>query len=258
MGADFMDYIIADPVVIPSGDERYYSERIIRLPNSYQPNDSLRPIASCTDDRASLGLPEDGFVFCCFNQGYKIGPREFDIWMWLLREAEGSVLWLLHCGETAEANLRKEAVARDVDPARLVFAPKRPHAEHLARHRHADLFIDTFAVNAHTTSSDALWGGLPVLTLAGRQFAARVAASLVTAVGLPELVATSEEDYARKALELVLMPEKLTALRARLAENRLTHPLFNSAGYARHIEAAFEAAHQRRLQGLAPEHIRIG
>jgi len=258
LGADFMDYLIADPVVVPAGDERYYSERIIRLPGSYQPNDDRRPIADLADDRASLGLPEDGFVFCCFNQGYKIGPREFDIWMWLLREVPGSVLWLLHCGETAEANLRKEATARGVDPARLVFAAKLPHAEHLTRHRHADLFLDTFAVNAHTTASDALWGGLPVLTLAGKQFAARVAASLVTAVGLPDLVASTEEDYARMAFELALSPERLAAIRARLAENRLSHPLFDTIRYARHIEAAFEAVHERRLQGLAPDHITIG
>lgn len=257
IGVDFMDYLIADPIVVPPGDEGYYSERIIRLPGSYQPNDNQREIATIADDRRSLGLPDDGFVFCCFNQGYKIGPAEFDIWMALLREVEGSVLWLLGCSDLAEANLRKEAGARGVDPARLVFAPKRKHAEHLARQRHADLFLDTFAVNAHTTASDALWGGLPVLTLAGRQFAARVAASVVHAVGLPELIAVSASDYAQKALDLATTPPKLAAIRARLAANRLTHPLFDTVSYARRIEAAYEAAHQRRLQDLPPDHIWI-
>lgn len=258
MGLPEMDYIIADSIVIPEGEERGYSERIVRLPHSYQPNDDQRAIAELNEDRQSCGLPEKGFVFCCFNQSYKIGPREFDIWMPLLREVEGSVLWLLNCSPKAKENLQKEAAARGVDPARLVFAGVREHSQHLARIRHADLFLDTFNVNAHTTASDALWGGLPVLTLAGRQFAARVGASLVNAVGLPEMIVQTEQAYFDKALELARSPEKMAAIKGQLAINRLSQPLFDTAGYARQIEAAYEAVHRRRLDGLAPDHIRIG
>ncbi|MFT3964481.1 MAG: tetratricopeptide repeat protein [Sphingobium sp.] len=258
VGGDFMDYMIADDIVLPEGDETYYSERIIRLPDSYQPNDNQRPIGTCPDDRTALGLPAEGFIFCSFNNNYKISPAEFDIWMRLLHQVEGSVLWLFQGNEWAAANLRKEAEKRGIDPARLVFAERRGQSDHLARHRHADLFLDTFAVNAHTTASDALWTGVPVLTLAGRQFAARVAASLLSAIGLPDLIATSEGEYEEKALELARSPEKLAELKARLDANRLTAPLFDTARYTRQIEAAYEAAHQRRLDGLAPDHIRIG
>lgn len=257
IGADFLDYIIADPVVIPQGLEQHYSEKVIRLPSSYQANDNQRIIGSCTQDRTELGLPEDGFVFCSFNQNYKISPREFSIWMRLLQQVEGSVLWLIHSNQWAADNLRAEAQKRGVDPSRLIFAEKLPHADHLARHKHADLFLDSFAVNAHTTASDALWGGLPVLTLAGRQFAARVGASLLTAIGLPDLITTSEEEYEAKALELAQSPEKLAAIRKRLAENRLTMPLYDTVAHTRAIEAAYEAAHARRMQGLKPDHISI-
>jgi predicted O-linked N-acetylglucosamine transferase (SPINDLY family) len=257
MGMPTMDYILADHVVIPQGYEAGYSEKIIRLAGSYQPNDDQRAIAEISEGRQSFGLPESGFVFCCFNQSYKIGPAEFDVWMRLLREVEGSVLWLLRGSTKAQANLRKEAAARGVDPDRLVFAALSPHAQHLARMRFADLFLDTFNVNAHTTASDALWGGLPVLTLAGHQFAARVGASLVEAVGMPEMIVRTEDEYFAKALELARSPEKLAALTAKLAANRRTHPLFDTIGYARRIEAAYEAVHQRRMDGLAPVDIDI-
>ncbi|USI75028.1 O-linked N-acetylglucosamine transferase family protein [Sphingomonas morindae] len=257
LGGDFMDYLVADPVVVPPGAEPGYAEKLIRLPFSYQPNDDQRPILPLDASRAALGLPETGFVFCCFNQGYKIGPREFDIWTRLLREVPGSVLWLLDCGATATANLRREADRRGIDPARLVFAPKLAHGLHLGRQRHADLFLDSFAVNAHTTASDALWGGLPVLTLAGRQFAARVAASLVVAAGLDELVATSEAAYFETALALARDPARLAALRARLATRRTTCPLFDTKGYTRALEAGFAAAWQRHVEGRAPDHIWI-
>jgi predicted O-linked N-acetylglucosamine transferase (SPINDLY family) len=257
MGAGFIDYLLADRVVVPEAERRFYDESLIYLPDSYQPNDDRRPIIESDATRAELGLPEDGFVFCCFNQNYKISPREFAIWMGLLAEVEGSVLWLLRSNEWAEANLRREAAARGVDPARLVFAPTLPHAEHLGRLKHADLFLDTFNVNAHTTASDALWAGLPVLTRAGRQFAARVCASLVNAVGLPELVTDSDGSYAARALDLARDPSRLAALRARLAENRLTHPLFATAAYARRLEAAYEAVHRRRVEGLAPADMSI-
>jgi predicted O-linked N-acetylglucosamine transferase (SPINDLY family) len=257
LGADFMDYIIADPVVIPEGESLHYSEKIIRLPGSYQANDNHRVIGDSCGDRASFGLPSEGFVFCCFNQTYKIGPREFDIWMRLLHNVKGSVLWLFRSNRRAEDNLRREAATRGINPERLIFAQKLPNAEHLARHRHADLFLDTFAVNAHTTASDALWGGLPVLTMAGRQFAARVGASLLTAIGLPDLITSSEAEYEAKAIELALSPDRLALAKKRLDENRTTYPLFDTIGYARHIEAAFEAVHRRHQDGLQPEHMSI-
>jgi len=257
IGADFLDYIIADPVLIPEGQEHFFSEQVIRLPGSYQPNDDRRVIGACPADPTALGLPEEGFVFCSFNQNWKIGPREFAIWMRLLHQVEGSVLWLIRSNPWAETRLREEARSRGVDPARLVFADKLPQAAHLARHAHADLFLDSFTVNAHTTASDALWAGLPVLTLPGRQFAARVGASLLTAVDLPDLIATCEADYEAKALDLARRPDALARVKARLAANRLTAPLFDTQAYARGIEAAYAAAHARRAAGLSPAPIRI-
>lgn len=252
MGADGIDYIIADPVVIPPSSRDFYSEQVIYLPGSYQPNDDQRAIAETGATRADFGLPEDGFVFCCFNHTYKICPKVFDIWMRLLDRTEGSVLWLLGSKETAKVNLRKEAALRGIDPDRLIFADGLPHDEHLARLRLADLFVDTFAVNAHTTASDALWAGVPVVTLAGEQFAARVGASLLHAVGLPDLVTDNVADYEALIARLAGDPQELAAVRARLAENRLSQPLFDTARYTAAIERAFETVHQRRLDGLAP------
>lgn len=257
IGAEFMDYLIADAIVVPAESRRFYSENIVSLPGSYQPNDDRRAIAAGGFDRAGAGLPTDGFVFCCFNQAYKIGPAEFAIWMRLLERVPGSVLWLLRPNPAAEANLRREAQARGVDPDRLVFADHLPNAEHLARLRLADLFLDTFHYNAHTTASDALWAGLPVVTKAGRQFAARVGASLLHATGLPDLVTASDADYEALAVGLAEHPAKLAAVRARLAENRLTQPLFDTRRYARAIEEGYTAAHRRHLDGLAPAHIEI-
>ncbi|MEE4451819.1 tetratricopeptide repeat protein [Novosphingobium resinovorum] len=253
IGHASMDYMIADRVTVPPGAEAFLDEKVVRLAHCYQANDDARPIAADRRGRQGWGLPPKGFVFASFNQCYKISPAEWDVWMTLLREVEGSVLWLLRTNPWAEANLQREAAARGVDPARLVFAAPLPHAEHLGRLVHADLFLDTFAVNAHTTASDALWAGLPVLTLAGYQFAARVAASLVHAIGLPEMAVESREAYAATALALARDPERLTALRARLAANRSTHPLFDTIGYTRRVEQAFAEMHRRRLDGLAPE-----
>lgn len=249
MGADFIDYIVADPVVIPEAERRHFDEKIIYLPNCYQPNDNEREIAETSTNRSDFGLPEDCFVFCCFNQNYKIGPREFDIWMRLLEKVEGSVLWLLRSNRWVEANLRREAEARGIAPERLVFAEKLPHAEHLARHKHADLFVDTFNYNAHTTASDALWAGMPVVTRIGRQFAARVSASLLTAIGLPELIAGTEADYEALILDLATNPDSLAAIQAKLAENRLTQPLFDTVRYTRDFEAALEAAYRETARG---------
>jgi predicted O-linked N-acetylglucosamine transferase (SPINDLY family) len=257
MGADFIDYLVADAVVVPAAERHFYSEKIAYLPGSYQPNDDLRPIVDNGASRRDLGLPEDGFVFCCFNQTYKVSPREFAVWMRLLDKVSGSVLWLLRSNEWAEANLRREAEARGIDPDRLVFGESLPHTQHLGRLRHADLFLDTFNVNAHTTASDALWGGLPVLTLAGRQFAARVCASLLTAVGLPELVAETEGDYEACALLLATKPDILRDIRRRLTANLMTQPLFDTAGYTRRLEAMFLAVHERQMAGQAPADITI-
>lgn len=247
MGADFIDYIIADRIVIPEAAEQFYSEKPVCLPHSYFPTDNQQRIDGANTERRDFGLPDDGFVFCCFNQNYKIGPREFDIWMRLLGKVDGSVLWLLRSNRWVEANLRREASARGIDPARLIFAEKLPNAEHLARHRHADLFVDTFNVNAHTTATDALWTGLPVVTKAGRQFAARVAASLLSAVGLPELITETEEEYEALVLELATAPERFAAVRSKLATNRLTEPLFDTARYTRDFEAALEGTYRQRL-----------
>jgi len=259
MGADFMDYIIADPVLIPEEYRDGYTESVIYLPDTFMPNDDSRSIAETETSRAEFGLPEGGFVFCCFNNLCKISPAEFDIWMRLLRRMEGSVLWLSAASETVKANLRKEAVARGVDAERIVFADRLPSvAEHLARLKHADLFLDTFNYNAHATTCDALWGGLPVVTKIGRQFAARVAASLLTAIGLPELITASEEEYERLILELATDPQRLSGIRAKLAGNRASRPLFDTAGYTRHFEQALDEAFDRYLKGLPPEDLRIG
>jgi predicted O-linked N-acetylglucosamine transferase (SPINDLY family) len=257
MGHPAFDYFIADHVSVPAGAEFHFSEKIVRLAGTYQPNDDQRAIVPDTLGRSGHGLPEDAFVFCSFNDTYKITPREFDIWMRLLGKVEGSVLWLFRTNQWAEGNLIREAEARGIGRARLVFAPWMPHGEHLGRLGLADLFLDSFAVNAHTTASDALWAGLPVLTMPGRQFVARVAASLVRAAGLPELAVGSEAEYEAMALDLARDPEKLRALRNRLAQGRTSAPLFRTADYTRRLESAFEAMHARRLQGLAPDHLDI-
>ncbi|WP_235398939.1 O-linked N-acetylglucosamine transferase, SPINDLY family protein [Sphingomonas sp. SRS2] len=257
MGADFIDYIIADPVVIPARLRGAYSEKIITLPYSYMASDDRRAIADGPVTRTDMALPENAFVFACFNNSYKISADVFDIWMRLLGKVEGSVLWLLRANRWAEANLANEAARRGIDPARLIFADKLPPAEHLARQRLADMFLDTFAFNAHTTASDALWGGLPIVTKLGESFSARVAGSLLNAVGLPDLITDDEGDYERLALDLATHPEKLAAIRARLAARRLTAPLFDSARHTRHVEQGYVEAYRRHAEGLAPDHIEI-
>ena len=252
MGAPFIDYVIGDRTVIPDGEERFFHEQVVRLPHSYQVNDATRPIAEAKLSRAQAGLPEGAFVFCAFNNSYKITPRFFDAWLRLLAGVPGSVLWLLDDNPTARRNLEASARDSSIDPARLVFAARMPHAEHLARHRLADLFLDNLPCNAHTTASDALWAGLPVLTCAGTTFAGRVAASLLEAVGMPELITPSLERYEALALELARNRGLLAAHRERLARNRLTHPLFDTALFRRHIEAAYETMWQRLLEGGTP------
>ncbi|MDQ2102116.1 tetratricopeptide repeat protein [Azospirillum isscasi] len=245
MGADFIDVILADAVTIPPGEEGFYSEAVLRLPHCYQPNDRHRAIAERTPSRAESGLPEDGFVFCCFNSPYKLTPALFDVWARLLRSVPGSVLWLYAGNPLVAGNLRREAAARGVAAERLVFAPPRPLAEHLARHRLADLFLDTLPYNAHTTASDALWAGLPVVTCRGATFAGRVAASLLTTVGLPELVTESLEAYEALALDLARGPDRLVGLKARLAAARGTSPLFDATRFAGDLEDAYRTIWQR-------------
>jgi predicted O-linked N-acetylglucosamine transferase (SPINDLY family) len=257
LGADFIDYIVADLIVIPEDNRHHYSEQIIYLPHTYQPTDNKRIISNKMITREDVGLPTGGFVFSCFNNNYKISPREFDIWMRLVQKVEGSVLWLLKSNKWAEQNLKREAEARGVNADRLIFAEKLPQAEHLARQKLADLFLDTFNCNAHTTTSDALWAGLPVLTKLGNGFAARVAGSLLHAVGLPELITETEEQYEALALELAADPERLAQIKAKLAENRLTQQLFDSEQYTRHLEAGYKMAFERFLNGQAPEHIYV-
>jgi predicted O-linked N-acetylglucosamine transferase (SPINDLY family) len=255
MGASFIDYIIADPIVIPSDSRHRYVEKIAYLPDSYQVNDRRRPIAARDFSRAEVGLPAEGFIFCCFNKAYKITPITFSCWMRILKQVEGSILWLLEETPSAAVNLRREAAARGVDPERLIFAPHIPAAEHLARHRAADLFVDTLPYNAHTTASDALWAGLPILTRIGDSFASRVCASLLRSVGLPELVTSTWEQYEAMAIELAMHPGRLSGIRDRLDRNRLTTPLFDTHAFTRHLENAFLQMYQRHQSGSSPEHI---
>ena len=257
MGTQFIDYIIADEVVASFERQQFFTEKIVHLPDCYQVNDSKRKIAEGTPTRQAAGLPEHGFVFCSFNNNYKITPRVFDCWMRILKQVEDSVLWLFEDNATAASNLRKEAVARGINSDRLIFAKRMPLAEHLARHRLADLFLDTLPFNAHTTASDALWTGLPVLTCLGETFAGRVATSLLNTIRLPELITTTLEAYERMAIDLATHPEKLAIIKSKLADNRLTTPLFDTKLFTKHIEAAYTEMYERHKAGLAPDHIII-
>jgi predicted O-linked N-acetylglucosamine transferase (SPINDLY family)/SAM-dependent methyltransferase len=253
MGADFIDYIVADAFVVPMHQQAYFDEKIVHLPATYQPNDTRRRLADRIPSRPECGLPEEGFVFCAFNNTFKITEKLFAIWMRLLDRVEGSVLWLLEANELCKGNLQREAATRGVDPKRLVFAPRLPSEDHLARHRLADLFLDTLPYNAHTTASDALWTGLPVLTCAGEAFAGRVAGSLLYAIGLPELVTQSLDEYEALALRLAQDPAMLGTLREKLAHNRFSTPLFDIERYARNIETAYAHMVQLRTSGRQPE-----
>jgi protein O-GlcNAc transferase len=252
MGADFIDYIIVDPFVVPASQQPFFSERLVHLPCSYQVNDRRREVASDRRSRKDWGLPTEGLVLCSFNNSYKISPVVFDIWMRLLRSVPASVLWLLEANELAKDNLRSEAQKRGVDCSRLIFAPVVPSAEHLGRHRHADLFLDTLPCNAHTTASDALWVGLPVLTCSGGTFAGRVAGSLLMAIGMPELVTGSLEEYEQLALALARDPQRLFALRRKLETNREASALFDLPKLTGNIEAAYARMWQAWLSGQTP------
>ncbi len=252
LGASCMDYIIADREVIPEDQQNFYVEKIVYLPDSYQVNDRQRRISTREVTRADAGLPERAFVFCCFNNNYKITPDVFAAWMGLLDKIAGSVLWLLEDNADAARNLRNAAARRGIAPERLVFAPKIPADEHLARHRLADLFLDTLPCNAHTTASDALWTGLPLITCRGTTFTGRVASSLLNAIGAPELITGSLDEYAALAVKLATAPAELAAIRDKLLRNRSTHPLFDTDRYRRHIESAYVTLWEKHVRGESP------
>ena len=256
-GADFIDYIIADEVIIPKDRAQFFSEKVVYLPDTYQANDRKRKIGPRVPTRREAGLPDDGTVFCAFNNAYKITPPIFDIWMDLLRQVEGSVLWLLGDTPAAVRNLTREAEARGIAPARLIFAPRVAPEEHLARFGLADLFLDTLPYNAHTTASDALWTGVPVVTSMGEPFAARVAASLLKAVGLPELVTGTLDEYRSLALRLGCDRNALKKLKEKLALAHTAAPLFDTARFTRHLEAAYGEMWQRQRQGQTPSSFTI-
>jgi predicted O-linked N-acetylglucosamine transferase (SPINDLY family) len=253
MGAPYIDYILADRIVIPEGSRVNYSENVVYLPDTYQANDSNRRVSSADTTRAGAGLPENGFVFCSLSSSYKFAPAMFDIWMRLLKAVDGSVLWLLQDNVPATAALKREAEARGVAGDRLIFAPQVPPAEHLARQRLADLFLDTLPYNAHTTASDALWMGLPVVTCAGATFPARVATSILHAAGLPELSSSSLAEYEALALKLARDPRARAALKEKIAALKGRCRLFDTASFTRHLESAYLGMWRRHLNGLPPE-----
>ncbi len=255
MGAEYVDYIIADRIVIPPEDRRFYSEQVVYLPDTYQANNSARAIAPERISRRDSGLPEEGFVFCCFNGNQKILPPVFDSWMRILSHSENAVLWLLQDTEGAAANLRREARSRGIAAERLIFAENERLDRHLARLRLADLVLDTLPYGAHTTASDALWAGVPVLTRIGSSFAGRVAASLLTAVGLPELITQSAAEYETTAENFAAEPALLAKMRDRLTRNRESCALFDTARMTRHLEAAYLQMSQRHQRGEA--HMRV-
>jgi protein O-GlcNAc transferase len=252
LGADFVDYVIADKIVLPHDQQPYFTEKIVHLPGCYQVNDATRAASARPWTRSDAGLPERGFVFCCFNQTWKLNRVLFDRWMRLLRAVEGSVLWLFQTNEAAAANLRREAEARGVAASRLIFARFAELPDHLARLGLADLFLDTLPCNAHTTASDALWAGVPIVTALGDTFAGRVAASLLQAVGLPELATRNLDEYEALAIRLATEPALLQATRAKLAGNRSTCSLFDTDRFCRQIEAAYAAMVDIWQRGESP------
>ena len=257
LSADFMDYIVTDKCLVPREKQKYYNEKKIYLPNTYMPTDDSREFSTRSLTRRDMGLPENAFVFCCFNNNYKITRLEFSIWMRLLNKVENSVLWLRQSNQQSHLNLKNEAQKQNVEPSRIVFADRVPMDEHLARHRLADLFVDTFNFNAHTTATEALWAGLPVVTKMGQGFAARVAGSLLNAVGLPELITQTNQDYEALILELATNPKMLTKIKQKLATNRQTHPLFDTDQYTKHLEDAYQQAYQNYFDGNPPQTITV-
>lgn len=257
LGANYMDYLIADDTVIPPASYQHYCEKIVSLPNCYQSNDSKRKISDKNFKRSDFGLPDNKFIYCCFNNNYKITPDTFNIWMDILKGTENTVLWLLKDNPLAMNNLLIEAEKRGVSKDRIFFAERIKPEEHLERHQLADLFLDTHPYNAHTTASDAIWAGLPILTYPGTTFPGRVTSSLLSALGVPELIADSQNDYLEKAIKFAAIPESLLIIRQKLKLRRGTSNLFNTAEFTRNIEAAFKLMYSRYLEGLPAEHLRV-
>jgi predicted O-linked N-acetylglucosamine transferase (SPINDLY family) len=257
MGVDYMDYLIADSVVIPKSSYEFYNEKIISLPHSYQINDSKRPELKRTITRQECGLPENTFIFSCFNNIYKITPETFMRWMKVLKRVPNSVMWFYYNFPEGPENLKREARAMGVDAGRLIFSPYIKMADHIERNVLADLFLDSLPYNAHTTASDSLWADVPVLTLQGKSFAGRVAASLLHAIEMPELITYSEQEFEDRAVDLAMHPEKLAVLKVKLSKNRLTTPLFDTKLYTKHFETALIEAYERYQSDLPPAHIDV-
>jgi protein O-GlcNAc transferase len=256
-GADFIDYFISDKIVTPNQCAAYYTEKLVYLPHCYQINDHTQMISESSWNRSDFGLPEDGFVFCSFNQPYKIEPVMFGTWMRILSQVPDSILWLLRQNNSAERNLKQEAEARAIDPVRIVFADAMPLKEHLGRLRLADLALDTRIYNGGATTSNALWSGVPVITLQGSHFVSRMTSSSLSAIGLPDLVTGTIEEYEALAIRLARDPEALKSIRRRLAENRLTHPLFDTPRFTFNLEEAYKTMWDTFLAGQKPHQIEI-
>lgn len=257
MGASYIDYVLADRIVLPFDRQPFYTERIVHLPDCFLVNDNTLAISPATPTRSEAGLPPDGLVFCSFNNSYKFQPPVFDIWMRLLRDIDRSVLWLLASNSEAVGNLRREAQARGVDPDRLIFAPRVEYADHLARQKLADIFLDTLPYNAGATGAGALWSGVPVLTAIGETFVGRMAASMLQSVGMPELATANLSDYEAMARALATAPVRLAAAKAKLARNRLTHALFDTDRSRRHIEVAYQTMWRIHRNGEPPRYFAV-
>lgn len=255
LGSPCMDYILADREVIPPESRQFFSEKIAYLPNCYQINDRKRTISDRIFTRSEFGLPDKGFIFCCFNYGYKITPEVFASWCRILQRVDQSVLWIYESNKGLANNLREEAKSRGVSPDRIIFSGVLPVPEYLARYQLADLFLDTFPYNAGTTTSDALWVGLPVLTRSGKTFSSRMAGSILKAIAIPELITYTIADYEDLAVELATNGTKLDSIRKKISANKISTPLFNSPQTAKNIEKAYQMMYTRYLDGKSPENI---
>ena len=254
-GSNYIDYIIADKKLISDENQKYFSEKIIYLPDTYQANDSKKIISNKDISKKDFNLPKNSFVFCCFNKAQKITPNVFSVWMKILNKVDNSVLWLLEDNKISNENLKKEATKRNVNPERIIFAHKTILSEHLARHKLANLFLDTFIVGAHTTCSDALWSGLPVLTKTGSSLASNVSSSLLSAIGLNELITNTESEYENLAIELAKNPEKINKIKNKLMKNKLLKPLFNTKLFTKNIESAYKTIYEKYMKNLPVENV---